>query len=111
MPATRASNLVAHLYGVLGLIPGIASLVAAYRPDAPWSELALLGAGWLAAGMFAVMVFRLATGLMRAGEDCGRLEAESKGLKRELDGRTSVLEYVVSVRQGSVRGATDYDGV
>ncbi|WP_354678653.1 hypothetical protein [Cupriavidus plantarum] len=74
MPAMRASHFVAHMYGVLGLIPGVASLVAAYRPNAPWSEHALLAAGWLAAGGFAFMVFRFAHLLMTACEDCGGYE-------------------------------------
>lgn len=96
----KDSNLVTHVYGIASLVPGVISLVASYQKGATWSELLLLGAGWITAAILALMVFRCFGLLAKAYKENGRLEELTHSLRRELDSRNGTLDYVVAAQLG-----------
>lgn len=48
------NTTLTHVYGVIGLVLGIVGLVISFKANAPWSEMALFGSGWLVAIFLAV---------------------------------------------------------
>lgn len=101
---TAKNNTLNHVYGIAGIVMGIIGLIAALKAEAPWSEYALFGSGWLAAAAYAGMLFYAFKRAEETGEELGHLRQVVDGLKKELSNRSATLDYIASLQMG--RAAT-----
>lgn len=80
-----ADNSVAHIYGIGGVIPGLVGLGLAWGIDSPWSEYALMASGWIAAIIYAILIWKIVRNHSRYAQDYGSALSEISSLQKEID--------------------------
>ena len=98
--ATDRGNVLTHLYGLGGLIPGLVSIYYLVQSDASWREYALVASGWAAALLYALMLLRAFHLARKDGEDLAALRAQVTALQKELQGRNTLLEFFAGLHMG-----------
>ncbi|MDK7586253.1 hypothetical protein QP575_10500 [Alcaligenes faecalis subsp. phenolicus] len=99
---------VTHIYGVGGLIPGVLSLIIAWKVDSPWSEYLLMASGWFAAAVYAVLLLRISSIGTVFAERCGKAETQYEKLQEsihvlqerhneEMQRRATTLDYLAGI--------------
>lgn len=97
-----------HIYGIGGLVPGIVSLILSWKVQSPWSEYLLMASGWFAAGVYAVILLRVASSSNAFAERCGSAEAAYEKLREdlgvlkerhneEMQRRAATLDYLAGI--------------
>ena len=108
-PSTEGRAItLTHVYGVLGVVPGILGVIAAFNQNKTWAELLLLGSGWLSAVFLAILLFRQSAQFDRLvrytnetsgrdGKTIGRLEERTKQLSTELERRSATADFLAGL--------------
>ena len=100
-----------HLYGLGGLIPGIIGLILAWGIPSPWSEYALMASGWLAAIIYAVIIWKITHHSNQYAKEHGELSAQKASLQEELartkeahrsemESRAKTMEFLAGISMG-----------
>lgn len=104
-------NSVTHIYGIAGIIPGLIGLGLAWGVDSPWSEYALMASGWLAAIMYAVLIWKIIRRYNNYATESGiahttieNLQKEIRRLKSEhaaeMEQRAGTMEFLAGIAMG-----------
>lgn len=97
-----------HIYGIAGAVPGVISLVVAWRVESPWSEYLLMASGWFAALVYAALLLKAISNSNNLAERCGKAETEYERSKGDIDvlqkrhddemmRRAATLDYLAGV--------------
>lgn len=97
-----------HIYGIAGFVPGVVSLVVAWKVESPWSEYLLMASGWFAALVYAALLMKAISNGNNLAERCGKAEAECGRSKNDIDilkkrhedemtRRAATLDYLAGV--------------
>jgi uncharacterized small protein (DUF1192 family) len=106
-----ADNGLTHIYGVAGLIPGLLGLGLSWGVPSPWSEYALMASGWLAAVIYAILIWKIVRKNAAYAEECGEAKNTSSNLKdeiarltaqhaKEMEQRASAMEFLAGIAMG-----------
>lgn len=100
-----------HIYGVAGLVPGLTGLGLSWGLSSPWSEYALMASGWVAAFIYAILIWTLAKRSTNIAEECGQAKNHSISLQgeiarlnaqhaKEMEQRASAMEFLAGIAMG-----------
>ena len=109
--ASDRNTTLTHVYGLTGLIPGMISIAYLINNKSSWREYALVASGWVAALIYAIMLFHSFRQAREDGIKIGNLservtglekEIEDRvaGLRQELDRRNATLDFIAGLQIG-----------
>lgn len=105
--SSRKAGVIMHIYGIAGVVGLLITVLFLIKSGASWKEYALVASGWLAALMYALLLFQTISALDKAttqshrdGEQIGSMEEQIRVLKKELKARSRTLDWVASQQMG-----------
>lgn len=96
------SSTLTHVYGLAGLIPGVVSIFYLVNTNASWREYVLVGSGWTAALIYALLLLRAFSVARSDGEAVGKLSEQVSILKGQVEQRGTTADYLASLLLGRV---------
>lgn len=92
--------IMTHVYGAASLLPGFVSIFYSVNANATWREYALVGSGWAAATLFAIVLLFAYKKTREDGEIIGNLNARLNKANDDLANRTATADFLASLLMG-----------
>ena len=95
-----AADVLSHLYGIVGVVIGVVSLLISFKVDSPWSEYLLCASGWLATGSYIPLLLRSMRIMRNDAVELGHQRQLVEDLQKELASRNLTLDFVAGLNLG-----------
>ena len=88
------NTTLTHVYGVFAAVIGVVGGVSLFTEAATWRDYLLYGSGWVSAVILGILLSRSSEQARNDGIELGALRAELETLRKTLDQRSALLDYL-----------------
>lgn len=100
--ASDRNTTLTHVYGLSSLIPGAISIIYLIKSNSSWREYLLVASGWVAALIYAIMLFHSFRQAREDGIEIGNLSERVAGLEKEIENRVADLRQELDRRNATL---------